>query len=215
MKYFKENEDRFEFSKLTFEVFKKFGYFPYVGDNHLGEYLQFGEEFTEPQDMIDWINFIDKEGEFRYRRYLNKFKRLKRGTYPKKGILSRVPSGERAIPIIEAMIKDADSYETAVNIPNDNLIENLPQDLILECSVTVNKEGVHGLKLGAIPKNIAALLRIEASIQDLCVDAVLNESKDLAIACLAIDPNVGSFEMADQIFNEMIKLQKGFLPRFK
>ena len=215
LKYFKENEDRFEFSKLTFEVFKKFGYFPYVGDNHLGEYLQFGEEFTEPQDMIDWINFIDKEGEFRYRRYLNKFKRLKRGTYPKKGILSRVPSGERAIPIIEAMIKDADSYETAVNIPNDNLIENLPQDLILECSVTVNKEGVHGLKLGAIPKNIAALLRIEASIQDLCVDAVLNESKDLAIACLAIDPNVGSFEMADQIFNEMIELQKGFLPSFK
>jgi len=41
-----QHEDRFEFSTLTFEVYKRFGYFPHPGDNHLGEYLQFGEEFT-------------------------------------------------------------------------------------------------------------------------------------------------------------------------
>ena len=102
-----------------------------------------------------------------------------------------------------------------MNIPNNNVVENLPQDLILECSVTVDKDGVHGVKLGSLPKNIAALLRIEASIQDLCVDAVLKKSKDLAIACLAIDPNVGSFEIAENIYNEMIEIQKGFLPNFK
>ncbi len=215
LSYFTENEERFEFSTLTFEVFKKFGYFPYVGDNHLGEYLQFGEEFTETQDMIDWINFIDKEGQFRYRRYLNKHKRLKRGKYPKKGMLSTAPSGERAVPIIEAIINDTNSYETAVNIPNNNLVDNLPQDLILECSATVNKNGVHGVKIGSLPRNIAAILRIEATIQDLCIEAVLNKSKDIAIACLAIDPNVGSFEMAENIFDEMSEIQKGFLPNFK
>ena len=215
MKYFKEREERFVFSMLTFEVFKRFGAFSYVGDNHLGEYLQFGEEFTETQDMVDWINFIDKEGEFWYRRYLNMHKRLKRGKYPKKGILFAKPSGERAVPIIEAIINDKNSYETAVNIPNNGIIDNLPKDLILECSVTVNKNGVHGVKVGALPKNIAALLRIEATIQDLCIEAVLKKSKDLAIACLAIDPNVGSFEMAENIYNEMINVQKSFLPNFK
>ena len=211
MKYFKEREERFVFSMLTFEVFKRFGAFSYVGDNH----LKFGEEFTETQDMVDWINFIDKEGEFWYRRYLNMHKRLKRGKYPKKGILFAKPSGERAVPIIEAIINDKNSYETAVNIPNNGIIDNLPKDLILECSVTVNKNGVHGVKVGALPKNIAALLRIEATIQDLCIEAVLKKSKDLAIACLAIDPNVGSFEMAENIYNEMINVQKSFLPNFK
>ena len=215
MKYFKEREERFVFSMLTFEVFKRFKAFSYVGDNHLGEYLQFGEEFTETQDMVDWINFIDKEGEFWYRRYLNKHKRLKRGKYPKKGILSTRPSGERAVPIIEAIINDKNSYETAVNIPNNGIIDNLPKDLILECSATVNKNGVHGVKVGTLPKNIAALLRIEATIQDLCIEAVLKKSKNLAIACLAIDPNVGSFEMAENIYNEMINVQKSFLPNFK
>ena len=215
LKYFMGHENRFEFSTLTFEIFKRFRYFSYAGDNHLGEYLQIGEEFTETQDMIDWINFIDKEGKFIYKRFLRLYKKLKKGLYPKRGILTKVPSGERAIPIIEAIINDSNSYETAVNIPNDGLVNNLPQDLILECSAIANKDGVHGVEYGFLPKNIAAILRIEASIQDLCVEAVLKRSKDLAIACLAIDPNVGSFEMADAIFNEMTECQKGFLPAFK
>ncbi|MFX0136678.1 MAG: hypothetical protein ACFFDN_23780 [Candidatus Hodarchaeota archaeon] len=215
MKYFSENEDRFEFSTLTFEVFKRFGYFSYVGDNHLGEYLQFGEEFTKTQDMIDWIDFIDNEGQLIYEKFRNYHKRLKRGRYPRKGILSKEPSGERAVPIIEAIAQNKNSYEFAVNIPNDNLVENLPQDLILECSAIVNKNGAQGVKVGILPKNIAALLRIEATIQDLCVEAVLKKSKDIAISCLAIDPNVGSFEMAENIFKEMFELQRSYLPNFK
>ncbi|MFX1314173.1 MAG: hypothetical protein ACFFHD_16420, partial [Promethearchaeota archaeon] len=213
--YFRRYENRFEFSTLTFEVFKKFGLFCYAGDNHLGEYLQFGEEFTIMQDMIDWINFIDMEGQLVHKKFLNYHKRLKRGRYPRKGILFKGVSGERAVPIIEAIIKDKNSYEFAVNIPNDNIIDNLPQDLVLECSGIINRNGIHGIKLGKIPKNIAALLRIEASIQDLCVDAILNKSKDLAIACLATDPNVGSFEIAENIFDEMSQLQRKYLPNFK
>ncbi|MBA7678307.1 hypothetical protein ES703_86580 [subsurface metagenome] len=74
---------------------------------------------------------------------------------------------------------------------------------------------MHGIKLGNIPKNIASILRIEASIQDVCVEAILKESKDLAIACLAMDVNCGSFEMAEAIYNEMTELQKKYLPNFK
>ncbi|MCJ7647174.1 MAG: hypothetical protein MUP85_01040 [Candidatus Lokiarchaeota archaeon] len=82
-------------------------------------------------------------------------------------------------------------------------MENLLRDLVIECPGIVNKEGVHGVKWGNLPKNIIAILRIEASIQDLCIDAILNKSKEQAITALAVDPNVGSFEMADKIFNEM------------
>jgi len=215
MDYFSKAEYKFEFSMLTFEVYKRFGFFPYVGDNHLGEYLQFGEEFTKTQDMLDWLDFIEKEGDMRYKRYLKYHKRLKEGKFPKKGILYTLPSGERAIPIIEAIINDSNSYETAVNIPNDNIVDNLPHDLILECSATVNRNGIRGIRLGSLPKNIAALLRIEASVQDLSVEAVLKKSKEIAIASLAIDPNVGNFEMAEKIFNNMMEVQKNYLPNFK
>ena len=213
--YFQDKKDRFHYADLTFEVYKRFGSFPYVGDNHICEYLQFGSHYTTAQDLTDWITRMElgKKGiNFQLKWY---YKRLKRVKYPKNGMLIRGPSGERAIPIIEAIIEDSNSYEIAVNIPNDGIIENLPQDLVIECSGTVNKEGIHGVKLGEIPKSIAAILRIEASIQDLCVEAIIQESKDLAINCLAMDVNCGSFEMAEAIFEEMNRVQKDYLPNFK
>ena len=213
--YFQDKWHRFIYADLTFELYKRFGWFPYVGDNHICEYLQFGSHYTTTQDLTDWIIKMEHENKGRNARLKRYYKRLKKGRYPKKGMLMREPSGERAIPIIEAIVKDSNSYEIAVNIPNDRIIDNLPQDLIIECSGVVNKDGIHGVKLGNISKDIAALLRIEATIQDLCVEAIIQESKDLAIDCLAMDVNCGSFEMAEAIFNEMFELQRDYLPNFK
>ena len=181
LEYFNQHKERFQFSTLTLEVYKRFSYFPYVSDTHLGEYLRFGEEFTETSDMTDWIDRTEKFGEMIYKSVMRNYKRLKEGRYRKKGMYYKGTSGERAIPIIEAIISNSNSYESAVNVPNDNIIENLPQDLVIECPVIVNKSGVKGVKWGKLPSGIAAILRIEASIQDLCVEAILQKSKDLAM----------------------------------
>ncbi len=215
IEYFKDKWDRFEFADLTFEIFSRFGYFPYVGDNHICEYVQWSSNYIKIEDIRDWIKLMEGSGKVINDKVFRYHKRLRNGRYPRKGMFLKNPSGERAIPVIEAIIEDKNSHETAVNIPNDNIIENLPKDLFIECSAIVNKDGVHGKKIGIIPKNIAAILRIEASIQDLCVEAILKESKDLAIACLAIDTNCGSFKMAENIYNEMIEIQKDYLPKFK
>ncbi|MFX0141702.1 MAG: hypothetical protein ACFFDN_49145, partial [Candidatus Hodarchaeota archaeon] len=161
------------------------------------------------------INLNDQFGKSVYNKVIRMHKGLKKGKYPKAGMLPKTPSIERAIPIIEAILTDRNSYESSVNIPNNGLIDNLPQDLVIEGPVIVNKKGVTGVRIGNIPKQIAALLRIEATIQDLCVEAVLKKSKELALACLAIDTNVEKFETAENIFNEMIEVQKEYLPNFK
>ncbi|MHA2050421.1 MAG: family 4 glycosyl hydrolase [Promethearchaeota archaeon] len=213
--YFNNKRYKFMFGDLTIELYKKFGWFPYVGDNHICEYLQIGSQYTTAQDLTEWITMMEQQNKKANTRLKKYYKLLMEGRYPEKGMVSRGPSGERAIPIIEAILEDSNSYEIAVNISNENIIDNLPQDLVIECSGTVNKDGIHGVKLGNIPKNIAAILRIEASIQDLCVDAILQESRQLAIDCLAIDVNCGSFEMAEAVFNEMMEVQAKYLPNFK
>jgi alpha-galactosidase len=215
MNFYQDKWDRFKYADLTFEIYKRFSWFPYVGDNHICEYLQTGSKHTKYKDLDDWIEMMEAENRWINKRYQRYYKNLLKGKYPEKGILIKVPSSERAIPIIEEIIEDKKTHEIAVNIPNKGIIENLPQDLVIECSGIADKDGVHGIKLGNIPKNIAALLRIEASIQDVCVEAVLKESKDLAIACIAMDVNCGSFEMAENIYNEMMKLQGEYLPKFK
>ncbi|TXT60143.1 MAG: Alpha-glucosidase [Promethearchaeota archaeon] len=215
MDYYEDKWDRFKYADLTFEVYKRYGWFPYVGDNHLAEYLIFGSEFTNYQDFRDWIKRME-DGKMgtnkRFRRY---HKRLKKGRYPEKGYLVEGESDERGIPIIEELISGDDAYEIAINIPNNNIIENLPQDLVIECSARIRDGFVEGVKLGKIPKNIASLLRVEASTQDICVEAILSESKDLAINCIATDVNCGSFEMAEKIYDRMYKIQRKYLPNFK
>lgn len=213
--YYQGKWDRFKYADLTFEIYRRFGLFPYTGDNHICEYLQFGSKYTKYEDLDDWITIMEQGKIGTNKRYQRYYNRLKKGKYPRKGILMKGQSGERGIPIIEEIIEDKKTYEIAVNIPNDGIIENLPQDLVIECSGIANKDGIHGIKLGRFPKNIAALLRIEASIQDVCVEAILKESKDLAIACIAMDVNCGSFEIAENIYKEMIKIQGEYLPNFK
>ena len=81
---------------------------------------------------------------------------------------------------------------------------------------TLSKDsGIDVAYVHQVAKQIAALLRIEATIQDICVEAVLKKSKEIALACLAIDTTVESFETAENIFNEMIEVQKEYLPNFK
>ena len=134
---------------------------------------------------------------------------------PKKSILKPTPSGERPIPIIEAIITNTRIYDPSVNIPNDGLIMNLPQDIVVETPAWIDGDGIHGVKIGDLQKNIAGLLRIEATIQDLCVDAILKKSKSLAITCLAMDTKVGSVKMAEEIFADLYNLQKDYLPDFR
>ncbi|MHA1724007.1 MAG: family 4 glycosyl hydrolase [Promethearchaeota archaeon] len=213
--YFKDKWDRFAYADLTFELYKRLKYFCYAGDNHVCEYLQVGSQYTKIEDIKEWLDMMDSGNKAMNDRMRRLHKRLKKGRYPKNGAFQEMKSGERAIPIIEAIIQDSNSYEMAVNIPNDGIITNLPQDLVLECSAYIDKNGAHGVKLGDIPKQIAAILRIEATIQDLCVEAILKKSKELAIACLATDVNCGSFERAEAIFEDMMKVQRHYLPDFK
>jgi alpha-galactosidase len=215
VKYYEGNWDRFKYADLTFEVYKRYGYFPYVGDNHLAEYLIFGSEFTKYQDFRDWIKRMEDNKIGINKRLKRYHRRLKKGRYPKKGYLIEGESDERGIPIIEELISGQKAYEVAVNIPNDNIITNLSEDLIIECSATINNGKIEGKKLGKIPKNIASLLRVEATTQDICVEAILNESKDLAINCIATDVNCGSFDMAEKIYDRLYKIQRKYLPNFK
>lgn len=214
-KYFEDKWDRFDYAELTFELYKRLGWFCYAGDNHVCEYVQVGSNHTKIEDIKDWLDKMDSGNKAMNDRMRRLHKRLNKGRYPKKGAFQAMFSGERGIPIIEAIIQDSKSYEMAVNIPNNGIIDNLPQDLVLECSAYVDKDGAHGVKLGNIPKQIAAILRIEATIQDLCVEAVLKESKELAIACLATDVNCGSFEKGEAIFDDMVKVQRHYLPNFR
>ncbi|MFX1338453.1 MAG: alpha-glucosidase [Promethearchaeota archaeon] len=185
-------------------ILEKYGYIPYTTDSHYGEYIHWAWEIA---DMGGIKNFKDMYmASIDYTR--NKIMKLiQKG----KGAKLVKPDDERAIPIIEEILTDANYREASVNLPNGGVIPNLPRDLVVECPAMVNKDGLHAVELGEYPKGLAGLLRNQATVQDLVVEAVLTKSKNKALQALLADPVVDSYTQAEKILDEMLQIQSDFI----
>lgn len=185
-------------------ILEKYDYIPYTTDNHYGEYMSWAWEVADlPHGREFWETYEVKLAKT-HKRYLRLIE---------KGRSTRLvlPDGERAIPIIEGIVTDDNHTELSVNLPNDGIITNLPQDLVVECPAIVKKDGLHGVKLGEYPKGLAALLNTQASVQDLVIEAILKKSKKIAFQALLADPVINSTSKAEKILESMLKLQEKYI----
>ena len=185
-------------------ILETYDYLPYTTDNHYGEYMSWAWEVADlPHGREFWES---------YEVYLAKnFKRIKRTIEKGKGDKLVKSDGERAVPIIEGILTDDNHEELSVNLPNDGVITNLPEDLVVECPAIVNRNGLQAVKLGEYPKGLAALLRTQASVQDLVVETILTKSKKVALQALLADPVINSTSQAKNILESMLKLQKKYM----
>lgn len=182
-------------------ILEKYEYLPYTTDNHYGEYISWAWEVA---NLYHGRQFW--EG---YEKYSAKtFERMKRAIDRGEGSRLVRAGGERAIPIIEGILNNDNHLEFSVNLPNDGIITNLPEDLVVECPAIVTNKGLQGVKLGEYPKGLAALLNTQAAVQDLVVEALLTKSKKIALQALLADPVVNSASQAERILESMLDLQK-------
>ncbi len=185
-------------------ILETYDYYAYTTDNHYGEYLSWAWEVADlPHGREFWESYEVK--------LAKSFNRIKRTIERGRGAKLVKADAERAIPIIEGIVTNDNHEEPSVNIPNDGIITNLPQDLVVECPAIVNKDGLHGVPLGDYPKGLAALLRTQASVQDLVVEAILTKSKKVALQALLADPVINSTSQAKNILESMLKLQKKYI----
>jgi alpha-galactosidase len=186
---------------LTIYILENFGFMPYTTDSHYGEYIGWAREVVNMRGIKNFYSV--------YRKYLwLKGLQIHYNIRRKRGHKLVKPDHERAIPIIEGILSDSNHHELSVNLPNDGVISNLPEDSIIECPAIVNKSGVQGISLGDYPEPLVDLLREEVGVQDLVVKAILNNSRDYAVQALQADPNFPSKHLINAFLDEMLDLQK-------
>ena len=103
----------------------------------------------------------------------------------------------------------------AVNVPNKNFIDCLPNDIVVEVPGILNKNGVNGIKLENYPSTFGSLLNNQAGTIELTTDAVLNKSKQSAYQALLADPVVDDPASAEKLLDKMIVCQKEYLGYLK
>jgi len=124
---------------------------------------------------------------------------------------------EYAAHIINAL-KGGAMYKFNGNVPNMNLVTNLPQGACVEVPVLVDQSGFHPMPVGALPWQCAMLTNLSSSIEENAVEAALTGNPRLAFQAIAHDPltaAVLSLAEIKTMVNEMFRQNKPHLPQFK
>jgi alpha-galactosidase len=173
-------------------VLERFGVLPITSDSHFGEYIQWAYDVTDHKGINDFYRF--------YKNYLTKIE-------PRIELKLK----ERFVPIVEGMLTDSGYEEPAVNIPNKGFIDELPEWLVVEVPATVDKNGIHGIAMGQLPKGFLGLLRNQVAVHDLTAEAILHQSRELALQALLVDPIVTRYQGMEAMLDTMIDYQRKWL----
>lgn len=198
---------------LSQRIFEIFGLFPATGDGHLAEYVHWVHDpQTRPWEKYG-LHVYDWDGAEAERKQMwQEIEQMVDGApitnWVKEG------SGELALPIILDILENRNALEVAVNIPNEGYISNLPDGAIVEVPAVVSRFGIRGLSVGPLPEPIAALCRTQITVASLAVDAAVTGSRELAIQALLLDPMVNDIDQARALLEEMLEVQRDYLPQF-
>jgi alpha-galactosidase len=191
------------FMPVTRRLFRAFGKYPSCSDDHLGEYIAYGYEGGEEG--------YDYDGDELFRAELRmRVEAVNAGQEPLPPEMFE-PSGERGAAVISGILNDKKARIESGVVYNRGAISNLPADLAVEVPVMVDGEGIHPVPVGPLPDSIAKLLLMQASCQQLSVEAAVRGSKELALQALLIDPVINSSIAAEKILNELWEYNKPYI----
>lgn len=190
--------------KLFLEILKRFGHLPITTDSHFGEYIHWASSAADHDGILEFY--------WRYKKStlgnLDKAPEL---------IATGTPAAEywRVIPIIEGILTDSGQSELAVNVVNDGLIDLLPSNAVVEVPATIDRNGVHGVRIDNYPKGFGALLQNQVGVNNLTVEAILTGSKEVAMQALLTDPVVDSLHAAEGVMETILRVQSKYLGYLK
>jgi alpha-galactosidase len=190
-------------------ILEAFDTFTFPSEDHIGEYLSFGAEFAgtrwpygqesrpvplQPppprRDLLDQL----------------------RGPEPPESLFR--PGGELCVPIICDIELDRGAFREAVNVLNTGpLIANLPGSAAVEVPATVDARGIHPVPVGSLPEPFAELIRRQCTICELVTEGYRTRTRKPLLQALLLDPCVNSSVEAGRLLDEMLLLQREYLPQ--
>jgi alpha-galactosidase len=124
---------------------------------------------------------------------------------------------EYAAYIINALM-GGEMFKFNGNVPNTNLVTNLPQGACVEVPVLVDKAGFHSIHVGALPPECALLTQLSSGIEELAIQASLAGDPVSVYRAICHDPLTAAvLSLADvrAMTNELFAQHKDYLPQFK
>lgn len=191
------------FAPLSRRLFHAFGWWVTCSDEHMGEYVPYGWEAGEQGH-----DFARDEAE--RAAFAKSLHDVLSGSMPPPADWL-TPSGERGVAVIEEIVHNRKRFIKSGIVYNRGVIPNLAPDLAVEVPLLADAAGIHPISLGPLPDPIAKLLSMQASVQQLAVEAAVHASKEMAMQALLIDPVVTSTTAAASLLDELWEVNKPYI----
>jgi alpha-galactosidase len=124
---------------------------------------------------------------------------------------------EYAASIINAYLGGG-IYTFNGNVPNTNLITNLPQGCCVEVPVLATRKGFEAMHVGALPLPVVPLTSLSATIEMMVVEACLTGDPTLVYRAIANDPlTAAKLSLAEirKMVATLFKQNRPYLKHFK
>ena len=207
----------YEQDPVRFEVMLHLGAFVTESSGHFSEYVPY---FRKRPDLLKRYTRPGDLGESGF--YANNWPEWRRDNDER---IRAMLDGEAAIPrergheyasqIIEA-IEVGPATSIWGNVLNRGSIDNLPAGCV-EVECRVDRSGLHPVRFGSLPEQLAALNRAHMAVHELVVEALMEHDRTKALYALSLDPltaAVCSLEEIEKMFDEMWEAERRFLVPF-
>lgn len=201
---------------LCTALFRHFGAYPGPGDGHVAEFF--------PQFIRSTIpNLEHFQGEairyvkVSYPKLTEKMKAIASGREPIEAEdFARELAWEHT-QFLDILVSEQDNLGKTffVNIPNQGIVTNLPQNAVVEVPAMVDAAGLHPFALGDLPLPIIPTLAHKLASLDLIIEAAMEGSRAKAVQAMINDPHFTDIRQAEAVVNELINAELDYLPRFR
>ena len=177
-------------NRVRYDVLDRFGYFVTESSEHFAEYVPWYIKRDRP-DLIERLNIPLDEYPRRCEEQIAAWTEQGRALQDPSRPIAVTRSNEYGGRIINAI-------ETGVpavvygNVPNQGLIDNLPSDSCVEVPCLVDGNGLHPVRVGRLPLQLAALMQTNVSVQALAVEAALTGRREHVYHAALLDPHTAA-----------------------
>lgn len=195
-----------------FELLKQFGYWSGEGPTHVAEYVPFfmprdadRESIGVPKRTPPWI---EESSSPRWGPASELVRQL-RGELP----LDLTRSCEYGVHIIHAAVTNH-VHRMHLNLLNNGLITNFPDDYCVEVGCTADRTGISPRPVGRMPVQVAALSRAMADMQTLASDGLLENDLNKVCQAAMLDPLAAACARPQHLrecFNELLETERELL----
>ena len=185
-----------EDNQVRYEILRRMGYFVTESSEHFAEYVPWFIKRDRP-DLIERFKIPLDEYPRRCVAQIEDWE-AERARLENDRVMQVRPSGEYAATIIRS-IETGKPRTIYGNVANDGLIDDLPSGCTVEVPCLVDANGVQPTRIGALPPQIAALIRTNVNVQELTVEAALTGRVEHVYHAAMLDPHTAAELDIDQI----------------